>query len=238
MPPWKLVVEDLGRIAHAEIEARPLLLFVGRNNTGKTYLASLLWGLLALGAELPLTRAAAFQRSVAWIEERFARREHEPGFDLTPDAHADLVQIVNDTLRDQGTALVELTFNRVGLRVGKIELRDVARRDESSASVGSLPECNDLPCCSRFFEDWKAVADEPQQRDRIIDLLVRNPHPGLPGRHGKRSSGRRFLGSNTTVQCSCPRPGPGSCFCTGVSRSNWSAILFERQVCHGRLHLI
>jgi hypothetical protein len=37
-PPWKLVVEDLGRIAHAEIEARPLLLFVGGNNTGKTYL--------------------------------------------------------------------------------------------------------------------------------------------------------------------------------------------------------
>ena len=36
-PPWKLVVDDLGRIDHAEIEARPLLLFVGANNTGKTY---------------------------------------------------------------------------------------------------------------------------------------------------------------------------------------------------------
>ncbi|WP_437277009.1 AAA family ATPase [Sorangium sp. So ce375] len=131
-PPWKLLVEDLGRIAHAEIEARPLLLFVGGNNTGKTYLASLLWGLLSLSSDLPVARGDAYQRYVSWLEERFARREQEPTFEITPEVHADLVQIANDTLREHGTTLAEQTFNRPGFKVGKIELREVSLPKESS----------------------------------------------------------------------------------------------------------
>ncbi|WP_437307687.1 AAA family ATPase [Sorangium sp. So ce388] len=130
--PWKLVVEDLGRIARAEIEARPLLLFVGGNNTGKTYLASLLWGLTSLSGELTVARGEAYQRCVAWIEERFARREQEPAFEITPEVHAALVQIVNDTLRDQGAALAAKTFNRPSFKMGKIELREVARPTQVS----------------------------------------------------------------------------------------------------------
>ncbi len=125
-PPWKLVVEDLGRIGHAEIEARPLLLFVGGNNTGKTYLASLLWGLLSLSGELPLTQGEAFHRCLAWMEERFARREQEPTFAVPPEVHVDFVQIMNDTLRDQGAALAARTFNKAEFKIGKIELRKVA----------------------------------------------------------------------------------------------------------------
>jgi len=65
-PPWKLVVEDLGRIGRAEIEARSLLLFVGGNNTGKTYLASLLWGF------------ARREQATVLVERAF----HRTGFEL------------------------------------------------------------------------------------------------------------------------------------------------------------
>jgi predicted ATPase len=41
-PRWKLTVEGLGRIEHAEVDVRPLTLFAGPNNSGKSYLASLL----------------------------------------------------------------------------------------------------------------------------------------------------------------------------------------------------
>ncbi|AUX47143.1 uncharacterized protein SOCE26_086550 [Sorangium cellulosum] len=129
---------DLGRIARAEIEVRPLLLFVGGNNTGKTYLASLLWGLLSLTEEMPVARGVAYQRCAAWIEERFARREQEPEFRITPPIHADLVQIVNETLREHGAALAERTFNRPGFKVGKIELRDVALAKETSLLWGPI----------------------------------------------------------------------------------------------------
>lgn len=44
----RLEVKDLGRVGHADLELRPLTLIVGENNTGKSYLTSLLWGLLTL----------------------------------------------------------------------------------------------------------------------------------------------------------------------------------------------
>jgi len=41
-----LHVEDFAKIRKATIEAAPLMLFVGDNNSGKSYLLSLLWGLI------------------------------------------------------------------------------------------------------------------------------------------------------------------------------------------------
>lgn len=46
---WKLKVSGYGKIEHAEIEVAPLTLFVGDNNSGKSYLMSLLWGIQNLG---------------------------------------------------------------------------------------------------------------------------------------------------------------------------------------------
>lgn len=46
---WKLRVREYGKIKYAEIEAAPLTLFVGDNNSGKSYLLSLLWGIQNLG---------------------------------------------------------------------------------------------------------------------------------------------------------------------------------------------
>ena len=51
MASWKLRVENYGKIKSAEIEIAPLTLFVGDNNSGKSYLMSLLWGIDILGIE-------------------------------------------------------------------------------------------------------------------------------------------------------------------------------------------
>lgn len=49
MGSWKVRVEDYGKIKSAEIEMAPLTLFVGDNNSGKSYLLALLWGIENLG---------------------------------------------------------------------------------------------------------------------------------------------------------------------------------------------
>ena len=46
---WTLNIKGFGKIRAASVEIAPLVLFVGENNAGKSYLVSLLWGLLALG---------------------------------------------------------------------------------------------------------------------------------------------------------------------------------------------
>jgi hypothetical protein len=42
----KLILDNLGRIGHADIEIRPLTVFVGENNTNKTWAAYCLWDLV------------------------------------------------------------------------------------------------------------------------------------------------------------------------------------------------
>lgn len=51
---WKLKVKGYGKIKSAEIEIAPLTLFVGDNNSGKSYLLSLLWGIKNLGIQVLL----------------------------------------------------------------------------------------------------------------------------------------------------------------------------------------
>ncbi|MCX4328788.1 MAG: AAA family ATPase, partial [Lachnospiraceae bacterium] len=51
MASWKLFVENYGKIKSAEIEMAPLTFFVGDNNSGKSFLLSLLWGIENLGIE-------------------------------------------------------------------------------------------------------------------------------------------------------------------------------------------
>ena len=51
---WTVHVEELGPVRQADINVRPLTLLVGENSTGKSYLATLLWGLAQINS-LPLT---------------------------------------------------------------------------------------------------------------------------------------------------------------------------------------
>lgn len=43
---WTLHVNDFGKIASADITVSPITLFVGDNNSGKSYLMTLLYALL------------------------------------------------------------------------------------------------------------------------------------------------------------------------------------------------
>lgn len=43
---WTLSVKDFGPIKSADVTTAPLTVFAGKNNTGKSHLASLLWGLM------------------------------------------------------------------------------------------------------------------------------------------------------------------------------------------------
>lgn len=48
----KMTVEQFGKIRKAEIELAPLTLFVGDNNSGKSYLLSLSWAMRTIVNEL------------------------------------------------------------------------------------------------------------------------------------------------------------------------------------------
>ena len=43
---WKLHVEGLGKIKSADIEVSPFNMFIGDNNSGKSYIMTVIYGLL------------------------------------------------------------------------------------------------------------------------------------------------------------------------------------------------
>ncbi len=72
---WRLKVSGYGKIESAEIETAPLTLFVGDNNSGKSYLLSLLWGIRNLGMEILFTGGSepaseAEDRLLCWVREQ------------------------------------------------------------------------------------------------------------------------------------------------------------------------
>ena len=72
---WRLKVSGYGKIESAEIETAPLTLFVGDNNSGKSYLMSLLWGIRNLGGELLYAnvnseKTETYDRLWSWVKKQ------------------------------------------------------------------------------------------------------------------------------------------------------------------------
>ena len=70
MTSWKLIVEDFGKIKSAEVEVAPLTLFVGDNNSGKSYLLSLIWGIRNLGIDFLMNDSEIAKKElIDWMTE-------------------------------------------------------------------------------------------------------------------------------------------------------------------------
>ena len=68
---WTLHVENFARIKSADIEIAPLMCFIGDNNSGKSYIMSLLWGILT--NKLLIFRQSSLSENYKHCENWFAR---------------------------------------------------------------------------------------------------------------------------------------------------------------------
>ena len=73
---WTLHVENFARIESADIEIAPLMCFIGDNNSGKSYVMNLLWGIIANGQKFfhevyrkNLEPTATYSFCIDWLEE-------------------------------------------------------------------------------------------------------------------------------------------------------------------------
>ena len=75
---WTLHIRNFGPIQSADIELHPFMMFVGPNNSGKSYLNTLIWGLLTQGKTLFdgfTAEGPAYKACCDWLiqEENHAR---------------------------------------------------------------------------------------------------------------------------------------------------------------------
>ena len=128
MPSWKLYVEDYGRIKHAEIEDASLTLFVGDNNSGKSYLLALLWGIKSLGIStfmgeqyLNLTETERMeQRLLKLLDD--AKKDKNSAILLEKLAD-DLELILNKALEINKENLVKKIFNSDSVKIGELKIK-------------------------------------------------------------------------------------------------------------------
>jgi len=133
---WTLRVEGFARFKHAEVALRPLTLFVGENNSGKSYMASLLWGVLALGRSFFPVRpgeSKAYKGCIGVLKrcESLARvriAQEDSGEVVLSDEDMQLfVQWFNELLAKNKKMLVGRVFGNSNLSIGDIRLLDYSR---------------------------------------------------------------------------------------------------------------
>lgn len=125
-PPWKLLVEGFGKIERAEVEIRRLMLFVGENNTGKSYLASLLWGLLAIPETLfdeAVEKLPSWQACAEWFRERIVEAEGpNHSYTFSRADRALFAQLFNDALEIGKERFAQQILGSKAMTVGRISV--------------------------------------------------------------------------------------------------------------------
>ena len=127
MVAWKLFVENYGKIKKAEIEMAPLTLFVGDNNSGKSFLLSLLWGIENLGTENILRRPYVKTEELATL---FSWISKQLDIAIKNDTHSvpvieikePLERFLNKQLEKNKNNLVKAIFNSRQISIGKIAI--------------------------------------------------------------------------------------------------------------------
>ena len=127
MASWKLIVEDYGKIKSAEIEVAPLTLFVGDNNSGKSYLLALLWGIEKFGVEALIGEEYVNTEEanilIDWICEQIdiavKNKHHEVSLEAISDV---LNKLLNTELKKRKDDLVKKIYNSKSVDIGKLEI--------------------------------------------------------------------------------------------------------------------
>ena len=107
---WTLHVEGLAKVKRADVEVAPLLCFVGNNNSGKSYLMSLLWGVLMYGREIfpgKPSESRAYRQCEAGLKEHWRTSSV-----VDADAAKLYCNWFNELLASNKAELLKRIFNR------------------------------------------------------------------------------------------------------------------------------
>lgn len=122
---WTLHVENFAKIKTADVKISPLMCFVGDNNSGKSYLMSLLWGILTLGKDIfpkMPSESKAYKKCEIWLNQNLNKNT------VLSDEDINLYILwFNDLMAANRKMLVKKIFN-YEVEVEKIEILNYHRK--------------------------------------------------------------------------------------------------------------
>lgn len=149
----RLVVDNLGPIRHADVALRPLTVLIGRNNTGKTYLAQALYAVHKAIESFPLGRPESLtdrehESLLEVLVPHMASEHSEPPLqvqDLPDELRAKVTDWVHRTLEGTGQALNQ----RLHAYFGVSDLADITRWGANDLVMNVLQDDDTLLFDSR-----------------------------------------------------------------------------------------
>ena len=123
---WTLHVENFARIESADIEIAPMMCFIGDNNSGKSYIMALLWGIIANGHMFYYDRnqscvdSPEYIKCQEWLLSNIGKR-----VEITVDIAQIYIDWFNKILDASKTQLTQNIFNSE-MPIDKIEIRNFA----------------------------------------------------------------------------------------------------------------
>lgn len=106
---WTLHVEKFAKIKSADIRLSPLICFVGDNNSGKSYMMSLLWGILNLGKQLFPTNPSEskkYKKCEQWLKNNIGKQ-----VEITEETTELYLAWFNENLAAKKQDLLKKIFN-------------------------------------------------------------------------------------------------------------------------------
>lgn len=115
-------VENFGKVRSAEIELAPLVMLIGKNNTGKSYIASLLWAISNLHTLLQSTEGKRSRPK--WFVKFSKQKITAKPIQVAVDAEmmAEVVAHVNYLLEVEGAAFFSGVFAFDGFQKSRVTL--------------------------------------------------------------------------------------------------------------------
>lgn len=124
MSNWKLKVEGLGKIKNADIEISPFTLFIGDNNSGKSYLMSLIYGIMQLDFginEYTINRKSESYKSIVKWLENIKMGDAEKKIHIEKEIYLSFIDLLNDILNSNKKVFIKSIFN-ADIALDKIQL--------------------------------------------------------------------------------------------------------------------
>ena len=119
---WTLHVENFARIESADIEISPLMCFIGDNNSGKSYVMSLLWGIMSNEEFFLNEEKFEFESYITCRE--FIASHIDKEVTVTDNISQIFIRFFNDLLNECKENLVRKIFNH-DIEIGRLEIKNL-----------------------------------------------------------------------------------------------------------------
>jgi hypothetical protein len=124
---WTLYFEKLAQIDQGEIRIAPMMIFTGDNNSGKSYVMALLWGVIALGRDVLFQdeppESESFKKCDQWLLEHAGR-----DVEIDDEATRLFVDWFSETLNHRRKRLCDGIFGEGRVHPKKLGVREFSRQ--------------------------------------------------------------------------------------------------------------